>query len=368
MRILHTEASTGWGGQEIRILREAQAFVDKGHFVTFAVNEGGELAVRARAQGFEVAEFPLNKKHSFQALWKLARLIKNQRIDVVNTHSSLDAWLGGLAARLTNTKIIRTRHLSTKIRPGFNSIVLYNWLADNVVTTCQATAETIRQQARLPETRCCSIPTGLACEKIQVTQDDAMAFRQRMGLTSSAIVVGTLCVLRSWKGISDLLQAAKMLSHIPQLKWIIVGDGPSAPFFRSECKKLKLENVLFTGYEENPYPALAAMDIFMLLSTAHEGVSQAVLQAAFLQKPLITTTTGGLGEVCIHEQTGYQVGTRSPQEIATCVEKLAQTPALRQKLGQQAQALVEEQFSWTATIVAMEQLYARLRICSPRLT
>ena len=51
MRILHTESSNGWGGQEIRILREAIGMRERGHEIYFAVVKGGKLAIKARRRG-----------------------------------------------------------------------------------------------------------------------------------------------------------------------------------------------------------------------------------------------------------------------------------------------------------------------------
>src|SRR5947207_2706584 len=107
MRILHTEASNGWGGQEIRILREAEGMRKRGHEVLMAVVAGGQLVQRARDAGFTVFEVPFDKCHAISTLYQLIRIIKKQKIDIVNTHSSLDAWIGGLAGKVTGTKVIR---------------------------------------------------------------------------------------------------------------------------------------------------------------------------------------------------------------------------------------------------------------------
>src|SRR6185503_9711915 len=130
MRILHTESSRGWGGQEIRILREAEGMRKRGHEVILAVNRGGALVPRAREAGFQVYELPFKKALSWKAIYALVKICKTDRIDLINTHSSLDAWIGGIAARLCKKKIIRTRHLSTPIRKGLNSRILYRALTD----------------------------------------------------------------------------------------------------------------------------------------------------------------------------------------------------------------------------------------------
>lgn len=364
MIILHTEASTGWGGQEIRILREAIGMRERGHTIVFAVGQGAKLSQKALEQGFSVVEFPLGKSRIALSLGVLIRCIRKHHVDVINTHSSWDAWVGGLAGKLCRVPVVRTRHLSTKIREGLNSRLLYAHLARQVVTTCEQAAALIRRQARLGFDRCRSIPTGVDPNSIQVDMKKAEGFHTMFGLDPNTCLVGTVCVLRSWKGISTLLQAAHRLRDHKHIKWVIVGSGPSEERFRSEWQDLNLEGIVhFTGHLQNPFSAMQAMDIFALLSTANEGVSQASLQAAYLGKPLIHTPTGGLPEVCIDQKTGFLVDNDSPEQVAKSVLDLASNREKREAMGNAAKALVSEKFTFDKTLNGMEKVFSNCLSC-----
>ncbi|MBU6446141.1 MAG: glycosyltransferase, partial [Verrucomicrobia bacterium] len=297
MNILHLEASSGWGGQEIRILREAEGMRARGHTIILAVMQGGGLVARARAAGFTVYEMNFRKPGWLIGLFRLLKIIRKHQIDLVNTPSSLESWIGGLAARIAHKPIVRTRHLSTPVKPGLNSRLVYGQLADFIVTTCASILPMIAQQSGKSLALCRSIATGVDPNQINVSSGEPEAFRRQWRLQPDDFLVGTACFMRSWKGIDDLLKAADLLRDIPNLKWIVIGGG-HAERHHQFAKTLKLSNVVFTGHLDHPFPAIAALDVFALLSTAHEGVSQAILQAAYLGKPLISTRTGGLGEVC----------------------------------------------------------------------
>jgi glycosyltransferase involved in cell wall biosynthesis len=358
MRILHTEASTGWGGQEMRILQEAEGMRQRGHEIVMINVLGGMLAIRARQSGFTVYELPMNKWNALSTLYQIIKIILKHNIDIVNTHSSFDAWLGGIAARLTGRKIIRTRHLSTPIRPGANLKILYHWLADRVVTTCASTAEIIQRQLKILDQKCLSIPTGIQPSKLEIDESKTKSFRSQFGLKDSDCLIGTTCILRSWKGLNDFLETVKLLEHERNLKWIIVGDGPMSVSLKERCQQLGLQDhVIFTGHLENPYVAMSSMDIFMLLSTANEAVSQASLQASFLQKPLITTNISGLSEVCLEGKTGFLVPIKSPQEIAKKILILSKNINLRQEMGREGKQHVLKAFTMTHTLDAMEAVY-----------
>jgi len=361
MNILHTESSKGWGGQEIRILREAVERKKRWDYETvFAVNRKGKLIARARAEGFIVYELPFNKGRALQTIYRLIRIMRRHHIDLVNTHSSLDAWIGGIAARLAGRPIIRTRHLSTPIRKGWNSYLLYNKLVDFVVTTSSCMVPIISEQAKLPRACLKCVPTGIDPHALRVAESEVASFRRALNLKAKDVLVGTACFVRSWKGIDTLLQTADKLRDRKEIKWVIIGGG-YVDNYRPKVKDLGLEqSVIFTGHLEHPYPAIAAMDIFMLLSTAHEGISQASLQAAYLKRPLITTSVGGLPEVCIDGKTGICVAPRNVEETVRAVLTLADNPALRLEMGEQAHRLVKEQFTFARTLDEMQAICVQL--------
>lgn len=355
MKILHTESSNGWGGQEIRILKEAIGLRKQGHEIFFAVVRGGKLASYARREGFTTYEIDFQRSSILSALRELLKILRLHAIEIINTHSSLDAWIGGIAARLRRCKVVRTRHLSTPVKGGLNALLLYRGLADFVVTTSSSIIPTLARQARLPLERLQCVATGV--EPFTAHPEEAQAFRAKLGVKEGDILIGTVCVVRSWKGIQDLIAAARLLQQIPKIKWAIIGGGYLEHFRPLVDDSLP---VVFTGHLENPFPAMSALDIFVLLSTAHEGISQASLQAAFLQKPLITTTVGGLPEVCLDQETGLQVPPSSPEKVAEAVLRLAESPQLREQYGAAARRLVEERFMLHHTLDQMEKVFASL--------
>lgn len=360
MRILHTECSNGWGGQEIRILRESIGMRKRGHEIVMVVVKGGILATKAREEGFTVYELPFSKPRAPLILAHLLRIIRKHNIDLVNTHSSLDAWIGGFAARFGRVKVVRTRHVSTPSKGGLHSRLLYKGLADFVVTTSSRIISPLVQESRIGAHKCKLIATGVDPESLKPGPQAVARFRAQLGVSDEECLVGTVCVVRSWKGIEDFLRAAHLLRDIKQIKWVIVGGG-YLDRYKSLAAELALEQIVqFTGHLEDPAPAIAALDIFALLSTANEGISQACLQAAYLKKPLITTTVGGLPEVCRHKETGILVPPRKPTEVASAVLSLYDDPEGRKQLGERARQLVENKFTMQHTLDQMEQVYKQL--------
>ena len=357
MNILHLEASPGWGGQEIRILKEAVGMKKKGHNVFIVVMQDGELAEKAREEGIVTYELNFYKKAWFKSFFALWKIIRKNKISLINTHSSLDAWLGGIVSKFCRIPVVRTRHLSTKVRPGLNSILLYHFFAKRVVTTCKKIIPMLSDQSKKPINHFYSIPTGVDFNAMQVDEQRVLEFRKNLGIKDTDLLVGTVCFMRSWKGLDDLLGAAKILKDKKDIKWVIIGGGHQDAY-RKKAKQLNLEDtVYFTGHLDAPFYAIKALDIFTLLSTAHEGVSQASLQAAFLQRPLIATSTGGLSEVCIDGKTGVQVPCFSPEKVAEAVLSLKELEEKRRSFGLAAKKLVSNQFTFEKMLDQMEKVY-----------
>jgi glycosyltransferase involved in cell wall biosynthesis len=358
MRLCHTEASTGWGGQEIRTFNEACALREKGHDIYFIIQKKAQLARRLKEKGFRVLEINFFKKAWFFSLPLILIFLLKNKIDLVVTHSSLDSWLASIAAKTLKISVVRIRHVSTATKKGLNAKLLFRKLADFIITTSTEIIHPLAEASGQPLSNICCIPTGVNPENLSISQEKVEEFRKRFNLHENDIILGSVCVVRSWKGIENLISAANLLRDEPNLKWLIVGGGYLEHHIK-RVQELKLdEKVIFTGHLEDPKIAIAALDVFLLLSTANEGISQASLQAAFLEKPLITTPTGGLKEVCIHEKTGLIVPIKDPEAVAKAVLRL-KDPNLRKNFGVKAKYLVEQRFLFKKTLQQVEDVYMR---------
>jgi glycosyltransferase involved in cell wall biosynthesis len=296
LRILHTEASLGWGGQEIRILTEARRFADSGHAVQLICDPTSDIAAAAPDFGIETETMELKKK-SFAALRALRRAIAAWRPDVVNCHSSIDHWLAA-AARLglaPRPAIVRTRHISAPVSRNRPTRWLYNRGCEHVITTSEAMVGELTCDRFLPASRVAAVPTGIDIARFAPGEREAA--RRALGLPASTFVFGIVATLRSWKGHGVLLDALAALEEgDPML--LVVGDGPQEDNLKARVKALGLgPRVRFTGRREDVAAHLRAMDAFVLPSTANEGVPQALVQAMACALPVIASRIGGVPEL-----------------------------------------------------------------------
>jgi glycosyltransferase involved in cell wall biosynthesis len=365
--ILHTESSTGWGGQEIRVLTESAGMIRRGHKVLLACQPNSIIARRASDYGIKTIIIRMNGAFDIVGITRLRALMLKEKVNIVNTHSSKDSWCAGLAAKLAGSvKIVRSRHLSIPIKRSFESRLLYNTIPDAIVTTGKAIREHIIEQIGVSPEKVVSIPTGIDLGLFDPSRADRMRFRKELGLTDDTPLVGTVAMLRRMKGLEYFVEAAKIvLATLPKAHFVIVGDVA----FKSSIKERLtaqirslgiLDKVTMVGYREDIPDVMAALDVFVLASVEHEGVPQVISQALAMEKPVVATDTGSIREQIIHGETGYLVDKANPQQLAAAVLMAFEDANKSQEMGRNGRRLVEKYFSLDSMLDATEALYSRL--------
>jgi len=321
--ILHTEWSIGWGGQEIRILGEASALIETGHKVQIAANPDSKLFQRAKSSGICVHSIRMHKGFAIGALYKLILLIRKEQIEIIHTHSSVDARLGGIAGRLTGTHIVRSRHLSTPIKPRWISWFLYMRLANHVITSGESIRQAMIQNNKMSPERITSIPAGIDTKQFHPRAPDTM-LREELGLSKNHFVVGIVAVLRSWKGHRSLFEGVAIYKETnPNVRLLVLGDGPTHNNLKSLRKELGMErHILMLGHIVDTPRYYSIMDAVILNSYSNEATSQTLPQAMLMEKPVIGTNVGSIPEVVLNNETGILIQPHAPQEIIKALSEL----------------------------------------------
>jgi glycosyltransferase involved in cell wall biosynthesis len=320
LRILHTEASLGWGGQEIRLLTEAQIFIKHGHQVFLVAHVKSQIAKKARTYGVRVISINLNKKR-LNDLFALRRVIVDIKPDVINCHSSTDHWLSAIARLTIKAKpaIVRTRHISTHVHRNKATKWLYNSGADAIMTTGQSIRAQLLDDNFVDEKTIFSVPTGIDIDHF--SPGDKRKQRTQLGLNPEHFIFGIVATLRSWKGHSDLIAAFNLLNN-PNVTLVIVGDGPQM----ENCQKLAIasaypEHIKIVGEKSDVAPYLQAFDCFVLPSYANEGIPQALLQAMSVGLPIISCPIGGIPEAVEGYEQAILVQKQNSKELADAMAK-----------------------------------------------
>ena len=350
MRIVHTESSLGWGGQEIRILSESQGLAGRGHEIRLLCPPEARIFAEAPSWGLKPEAVPIARKSlaGFLALKQ-----KLQSCDVVSTHSSTDSWLSALALASLGRPVpmVRTRHISAPVPRNPFSTWLYTKASAHIVTAGEALKEELVERNGFPAERIDSVPTGIDTGRFR--PGDRMAARKSLGLPADKILVGIVATLRSWKGHRFLLEALPKEAGL-----VIVGDGPQRPMLEAQVAKLGIKHkVLFAGNQADVVPWLQSFDVFALPSYANEGVPQALIQAMLVGLPCVTTNVGSMAELAVDRKTALVVSPQNVDALAVALRALLADGILRETLGAEARRHCVERFGYETMLDKMERIY-----------
>ena len=317
-----------------------------GHDVQVICDPTAQMVERAKAYGIKPYTVDLRKK-SLKYIRPLAKLLQELGPDVVNTHSSNDAWLSSLAKYWMKSKptLIRTRHVSAPVRSNLATRWMYSRAHAGIATTGDAISRHLVDDLRIDSDKVRTIPTGVDTNTF--APSTSRSFDKNIGIVAT---------LRSWKGHKYLFEALACLDDDWTLA--VVGDGPQEDALKTLARELGIESrVHFHGYLSDVSQIFKTIDIFCLPSYANEGVPQALLQACATQLPIVTTNVGGIPDLIQHEANGLIVEAQNATAIAAAVQRFGEDAEFRTRLGKAARKNVVENHGLSQMARKMEALY-----------
>jgi glycosyltransferase involved in cell wall biosynthesis len=369
LAIVHTESSLGWGGQEIRILSEAEAMLKRGHRITLITPAASEIYPAAKRIGIPVVALDIAKK-SIAGVMQMRNWLRTNgsQYDIVNCHSSTDSWITALAsvALADAPRLIRTRHVSTPINNNPATRWLYTRATAHIVTTGESLREQLHRQNGYALSKMTSVRTGIDLAKFSAR--DQQAARQLIGIADRP-TLGIVATLRDWKGHEDLLDSLVLLrdqsAALRDWQLIIVGDGPERARLIEKVARRALGDVVkLVGNQENVAEWLSAFDIFVLPSYGNEGVPQGIMQAMACGLPVVSTPVGAIAEAVEVGKSGLLVPTRNPPALAAALQRLMTDGDQRRAMGDAGHAIATEKFGIDVMVEKMEGVfrqYAHMR-------
>jgi glycosyltransferase involved in cell wall biosynthesis len=314
---------------------------------------------------------PVHPLKDFIALRKLEKILREQKPDIVHTHSGKAGILGRLAAKRAGVPVMIHHIHGPSFGPFQGAFANFVFTAAEKYAArvtdhffCSAGAMTQLYLAAgigKPEmfTR---IFSGFNLEPFLNATND-LALRRQLGLDADHFVIGKVARIFQLKGHADLLAAfAKLLPQVPNARLLFVGDGSLRDEMENQVLALGLNGkVIFTGLVP---PGDVARYVGIMDCLAHlsyrEALSRALPQALAAGKPVIAYDFDGADEVCLENKTGFIVRTGDTDAAAQRLLQLANDPVLREKFGQHGRQFVQENFSVEKMVADQYAVYQKL--------
>jgi glycosyltransferase involved in cell wall biosynthesis len=352
----------GVGGTESHIL-ELASRINRARFdvTVCTLKSGGRVADELHARGIRVLSLDGAGKLDARVLFRLLKLIRNERPDVIQAF----LFWANVAARICG-RLLRTFAI---ISSYHDEIVTEGWImrlvdrltlkwTHGILCCSEAVRRSVLCRIGGQGRQFTVIPFGVDVERFHSA---SAASRRELGVCDDGPLIGTVCrLVEPKKGLAILLHGMSELKRRigkPPCQLLIVGDGPARGELESLRDHLGLSSwVVFSGTRRDVPRVLHALDVFVLPSL-YEGFGIAILEAMAAGKPVVATTVGGIPEFVVPGETGLLVEPGNHGALAKAIEDLLRDPERARDMGMRGRARVLDAFQVSAVVRQHEQAY-----------
>lgn len=322
------------------------------------LQSAGGFANRVRAPGVSIHEMGLGRGNDYRLPWRLARLFRRTRPDIVHTRNPEAFFYGFLGAKLAGVGVLVHSEHGRTFPDKWHRLSVQRFFSRYTATVFAVSEQLKRDLVRevgLPAARIEVVYNGVDLSRC--VPIDRESVRRRLGAGVSDIVIGSVGRLVPVKNYPLLLRAVRGLLANAVIIVALVGDGPERTALTAMAQALGLgERVRFLGHRDNVFELLAAMDVFVLPSVS-EGMSNTLLEAMAASVPVVASDVGGNPEIVRDGVDGLLFPTADEAALRERLRRLCLDLPLRARLGKAGRARILEGFSIEAMIARYELLY-----------
>ncbi|NMN96666.1 glycosyltransferase [Nocardiaceae bacterium YC2-7] len=356
----------GVGGAE-RHVTTLMPNLDRDRFEPAVVCIGAEGALFADLAETDVPSvaFGRSKRQALPALTELVREFRRFAPDVVITRGYNAELLGRVAAIITGVRHnVMWVHNCGDTEPRTKARRIADRILDRWTSAYFGVARTqisyMVDDLHYPERKIDIIYNGVDPSLFDTGRNRSAV--TEFGIAESSPVVGILAAMRPEKDHANFLAAARrVLSTIPDAKFLVVGDGPERAHIEATARDLGVDDsVVFTGSRSDVAALLAAMDVFVLSSYSVECFPMALLEAMACGLPAVCTAVGGVPEMIDDGVTGFLVRARDADALGDKLVEILSDRSVLEAMGKAARSRVESEFSLATSVAAAESALERL--------
>ena len=336
----------------------------------------GELLKQSVDTGLKVTVFPelvreLSPVNDLKAYFRLKRYFKENRFDVVHTHSSKAGIIGRFAARAAHVPVVvhtvhgQAFHPHEKWYRNSLYIMLERLAAckcDRIYAVARAMIDQCVAARVAKREKYKVVYSGMDTTRFASAKRD-IELRKRLGIPENARTIVTVARLFPLKGYEFVLPAAeRMIAKYPDTHILIVGDGPMHDELLAKIAAAGLsEHFHFAGLVPPDKVAdyLAQGELLWHLSL-REGLPRAVVQALACGIPAVGFALDGTPEVLENGRTGFAVKPESVDAVVEATTICWDDDALRAQMGAEGRRRVLEQFDWRCMAEILLREYREL--------
>ena len=357
---LHIDTARTWRGGQNQVLLTVLGMRAAGHRSMLVAHAAGELRQRAE-EGLELIPLTPKTEMDLSAAWRLARLVKQLRPDVIHAHDPHGVAMAALAlsmsTQVTKPPLLAARRVDFHIKGNALSRWKYRQV-DCFICASDAIRQILIADG-VSDERAVTVYEGIDLARVAAAPPANL--HADLWLPHDAPIVGNVAALVPHKGQRHLIEAAAIVvRQVPDARFVIAGEGALRPMLERQIKEHRLEkHVFLAGFRPDILSVHKAFDVFVM-SSLTEGLGTSLLDAMACGKPIVATRAGGMPEVVVEGLTGLLVDPRDDESMAAAIVRLLRDRALRREMGAAGEARVREQFSSERMVQETLAVYQRV--------
>ena len=357
---LHIDTARTWRGGQNQVLLTVLGLREIGCRATLVAHPDGELRARA-AEGLDLIPIAPRTEVDLTAAWRLSRVVKHLKPDVLHAHDPHGVAMASLALSLGASSPAPALVVSRRVDFHLKSNSFSRW-KHRQVDCFIAASEAIRRMLvgdGVPPERTVTVHEGIDVGRAATAP--VAELRQELWLPHGAPIAGNVAALVPHKGHRHLIEAAALVvREVPDARFVIAGDGELRPTLEQQIRGLRLEkHVLLAGFRSDILPVHKAFDLFVM-SSVTEGLGTSLLDAMACGKAVVATTAGGIPEIVVDGETGLLVPPRDHAAMARAIVTLLKDDALRRRMGDAGLARARARFSAERMVAGTLEIYERV--------
>lgn len=352
------------GGAEVLAGNLARRLRDRYRFVFFCLDEAGTGAGRLRDEGFDVEVIGRRDGLDWRCPMRLASHWRHYRVQIVQAHQYTPFFYAQLARfRNGRTPIIFTEHgrhfpdfprLKRKIA---NRILLRR--SDRVVAVGRSVKQALIDNEGIPADRIEVIPNGIDTERFQPSATQRQQVRAEFVIGPNDYWVLMVARLDPIKDHITAIQSATQASRkVSGLKLALVGDGPERGKIENYIQEHRLSSHVQLLGTRHDVPRLLTGADTLLLTSVSEGIPLTVIEAMASGVPIVGTNVGSMADV-VTESVGRLAAAKDVAGLATHLETLGSSDALRASMGLEGRLRAQSTFSESVMAEKYSELFER---------
>lgn len=361
--IAHIESGLNWGGQELRVIEQIEWLLANNYKSIIIARPNSKILLEAKKRKLPYFELEIRGSANLVQIMKLMKFLKENKVDILDAHSNRDSSYAMFIKFFTKVKVVRSRHVTDKIKNDFFHSLIWKYGSHSIITTAHKIKKDIVSLKLFDENKIFVAPAGVDEKKFNPTLNSNY-LKKELDIPQEHIVISNIGMIRGDKGQYYYFKMCELLAEkYKNITFLQIGEATrdSMSYKNKIMRELEISKyktrIKFIGYKDDIENYISITDIVVIASVGTEAQTRLVSQSFLMKKNVVATNIGGLPEMIIDGESGLLCNSMDEQSLADKVELLLSNASIKNYLQKNAYKYAQEHYTFEKMMNQMLKIY-----------